>query len=62
MIFNGNKIAQFSSLQDAEAASGANVNAIRLVLKGIYKSAKGYFWKSGYGEDKIDLSNYKWGR
>jgi hypothetical protein len=60
--FAGNKIAQFVSLQDAEAASGANTNAIRLVLKGVYKSAKGYFWKKGYGMDKIDLSDYKWGR
>jgi hypothetical protein len=60
--FEGNKIAQFHSLQDAEAASGINANAIRLVLKGIYKSAQGYFWKAGYGSDKIDLSNYKWGK
>ncbi len=60
--FDGNKIAQFFSLQDAEAASGANANAIRLVLKGNYKSAKGYFWKEGFGKNKIDLSGYKWGR
>jgi hypothetical protein len=60
--FDGNKIARFASLQDAQAASGAHVNAIGLVLKGVYKSAKGFFWKSGYGKDKIDLSNYKWGR
>lgn len=60
--FDGNKIVSFASLQDAQAASGAHVNAIRLVLKGVYKSAKGYFWMGGYGPDKIDLSNYKWGR
>ncbi len=60
--FAGNKIAQFASLQDAEAVTGANTNAIRLVLKGVYKSAKGFFWKKGYGKNKIDLSGYKWGR
>jgi NUMOD4 motif len=60
--FDGNKIAQFPSLQDAETASGANTNAIRLVLKGVYKSAKGFFWKKGYGKYRIDLSNYKWGK
>lgn len=60
--FDGNRIAQFQSLQDAEAASGANANAIRLVLKGIYKSAKGFYWKAGFGAVKIDLANYKWGR
>ncbi len=60
--FEGNKVAQFPSLQDAEAATTANNNAIRLVLKGVYKSAKGYFWQKGYGKDKIDLLKYKWGR
>jgi NUMOD1 domain len=60
--FDGNKIACYPSLQDAEAATTANGNAIRLVLKGAYKSAKGFFWKKGYGKDKIDLSAYKWGR
>ena len=60
--FNGNKIAIFYSLQEAELATTANTNAIRLVLKGKYKSAKGFFWKKGFGKDKIDLSQYKWGR
>jgi NUMOD4 motif/NUMOD1 domain len=60
--FNGNKIACYPSLQDAEAATNANENAIRLVIKGVYKSAKGFYWQSGYGKDKIDLSGYHWGR
>jgi hypothetical protein len=60
--FNGNKIAVFPSLQHAESATGANAGAIRLVLKGMYKSAKGYFWTKGYGKDKIDLSGYAWGK
>lgn len=60
--FDGNKIAIFFSLQEAELATTANTNAIRLVLKGKYKSAKGFFWKKGFGKDKIDLSQYKWGR
>jgi hypothetical protein len=60
--FDGNKIAIFNSLQEAELATTANTNTIRLVLKGKYKSAKGFFWKKGFGKDKIDLSQYKWGR
>jgi NUMOD4 motif/NUMOD1 domain len=57
----GNKIAQYPSISDAEAASGANGGTIRDVLRGKFKSTKGFFWKKGYGKDKIDLSNYKWG-
>jgi hypothetical protein len=53
--FDGNKIAIFYSLQEAELVTNANTNAIRLVLKGKYKSAKGFFWKKGFGKDKIDL-------
>ena len=34
-------------------------NAIRLVMKGDYKSAKGYFWKKGNGKPFIDLSGYE---
>lgn len=58
----GNRIACYLSLQDAEAASGANINAIRLVLKGVYKSSKGFFWKRGYGKEKINLSRHLWGK
>ena len=60
--FTGNKIAQFPSIRDAEVATGADYSAIRRVLTGEFKSAKGYFWKKGYGMDNIDLSNYKWGK
>jgi hypothetical protein len=60
--FNGNKIAQFPSLQHASEATGIHSNQILLVVKGVYKSAKGFFWKKGYGKDKIDLSNHKWGK
>lgn len=58
----GNRIAQYASLTEAQEATGINGGAIRLVTKGVYKSAKGYFWKKGYGKEKIDLSGYKWGR
>jgi len=51
----GNKIGQFISLQDAEAMSGAHANAIRLAIKGKYKSAKGYIWRKGYGRNKIGI-------
>jgi hypothetical protein len=59
---SGKKIAHYPSTKDAAEASGAHINAINKVLKGEYKSAKGFFWKKGYGKDFIDLSNYKWGR
>jgi len=58
----GNKIAQFPSVQDAHAATGAQETAIRMVIKGVYKSAKGFYWKAGHGKEKIDMSGYKWGR
>ncbi len=58
----GNVIARFNSLQDAQNVSGANGNAIRLVLKGEYKSAKGFLWVDGHGNDIIDLSKHKWGK
>lgn len=60
--FNGNKIAEFPSLQHAELATGIKAAAIRLVINGINKSAMAYFWAKGYGKSKIDLSGYAWGR
>ncbi len=58
----GNRIAHFPSLQDANAATGAHETAIRMVIKGVYKSAKGYYWNAGHGKEKIDMSGYKWGK
>jgi hypothetical protein len=58
----GNRIEHFPSLQDAHAATGAHETAIRMVIKGVYKSAKGYYWKAGHGKQKIDMSGYKWGK
>lgn len=60
--FKGNKTGQFYSIPDAAAATGTNAGAIRLVLKGEYKSAKGFFWKKGFGKDRIDLSGYLFGK
>ena len=59
---SGRKIAQYPCIKDASEASGVHVNAINKVLKGEYKSAKGFFWKKGYGKENIDLSGHKWGR
>jgi hypothetical protein len=58
----GKRIAHYPCVKDAAEASGAKETAINCVFKGVYKSAKGFFWKKGYGKDAIDLSNYKWGR
>jgi len=60
--FTGEKIAQYPSIQDAQIATGTPYHSIRLVLKGLGKSANGYFWKKGYGKAKIDLSGHVWGR
>lgn len=61
-LATGRRVACYPSLQDAEAATGAKATAIALVLRGIYKSAKGYFWQKGYGKHLIDISGYTWGR
>jgi ABC-type transporter MlaC component len=58
----GNKIASYSSLQDAEAASGVLASSIRFVVEGTYKSAGGYFWKKGYGKKKINQPHRYWGK
>lgn len=57
----GNKIAQYPSLADAETATGTNAMSISGVLRRVNKSANGFFWKKGYGKDKIDLSEHHWG-
>lgn len=59
---SGNKIATYSGVREASEASGAHVNAINKVLKGEYKSAKGFIFKKGIGPDYIDLSEHKWGK
>ena len=58
----GKKIAQYLCIKDAAEASGVTQSAIYQVLLGQYKSAKGFYWKKGYGKDYIDLSNHKWGK
>lgn len=59
---SGRKMAKYDSVKEASEASGVHINAINRMLKGEYKSTKGFYWKKGYGKDQIDLSNYKWGR
>ncbi|MBN9385146.1 MAG: hypothetical protein J0H74_30600 [Chitinophagaceae bacterium] len=58
----GNIIAHYPSLRHAVAATGANEHAIRMVLKGVYRSAKGFFWKKGYSRTTLDLSGHHTGR
>lgn len=57
----GNRIAYYPSLIEAEEATGIRATHIGLVARGINKSAKGYFWRKGDGKEKIDLSDHKWG-
>ena len=58
----GKRIAYYPSLTDAEEATGINGGQISLAAKGIYKSAKGFFWKKGNGKERIDLSGHQWGK
>jgi NUMOD4 motif/NUMOD1 domain len=58
----GKLLAHYACVKDAAAASGVHVNAINKILKGEYKSTKGFFWKKGYGKGDIDLSHHVWGR
>ncbi|SEW46845.1 NUMOD1 domain-containing protein [Chitinophaga sp. YR573] len=58
---SGKKLGQYPSMVDAQIATGTSAKGIKLMLKGIYKTAGGCFWKKGYGEEQIDLSGYKWG-
>lgn len=58
----GKKIAHYDCIKDAANASSCGENAILKVLKGEYKSAKGFYWVKGYGKDFIDLSAHKWGK
>lgn len=58
----GNRIAHYPCVRDAAEATGVQVNSINKILKGEYKSSKGFFWKKGYGRQRIDLSTYKWGK
>jgi len=54
----GNRIAQYPTITDAEKITGVATSGIHLILRGIRKSAGGFVWKTGYGKSKIDLSNY----
>ena len=58
----GKKVAVYPGVREASEACGAHVHAINKVLKGEYKSAKGYLFKKGIGPDRIDLSGYTWGK
>jgi hypothetical protein len=65
--FDGNKIAQYNSYQDAAiACSSCNSKVkdtsrnIKQVTIGKAQSAAGYFWQIGFGKDKINLKGYSW--
>jgi NUMOD1 domain len=59
----GNRLAQYFSVQEAAQATGISVNSIREVVKkkAHFLTAGGFYWQKGFGKVKIDLSNYKWG-
>lgn len=60
--FSGNCIARFLTLTDAANAVGArSYISISSVIGGKSRSALGYFWKKGWGKEKINLNGYKYG-
>ena len=51
----GNRMARFLTLTDAASAVGAaSYTSISAVVRGVSRSAFGYFWKSGWGKAKIN--------
>lgn len=51
---DGNRIARFLTMTDAACAVGAvSYTSISAVIRGINRSAHGYFWKPGWGKAKI---------
>jgi hypothetical protein len=60
--FDGNKVAQYNSYQEAAIACSTKVKDttrnIKQVTLGKAKSAAGYFWQIGFGKDKINLKGY----
>jgi hypothetical protein len=57
----GKRIAHHPSLTDASIATGVQSIRIALIVKGVHRSAKGFYFKNGYGPEQIDLSGYKAG-
>lgn len=58
----GIRVAVYPSIQHASEATGAAASSIRLAIKGVYKSVKGFIWKKGYGKTTIEMDGYLWGR
>jgi len=52
----GNRIAVFNTPRKAAEACGIDYNSISCAIKGTYSTAGGYLWKSGEGNEKIDIS------
>jgi hypothetical protein len=57
----GNRIACYPSLTDAQNETGIGSLHISLAVKGVNKSAGGYYWEKGCGKKKINLTGHKWG-
>jgi hypothetical protein len=54
-------VASYLTINDAAKAVGVEVSCISEALNGNQKSAGGYVWKKGWGEEKIDLTGYLFG-
>ena len=57
----GRKVASYLTINDAAKAVGVEASCISEALNGNQKSAGGYVWKKGWGEEKIDLTGYLFG-
>jgi hypothetical protein len=57
----GNRIAVYRSIMEAERETGIGSTTIGRVMLEKAKSAGGFYWKKGIGKKKIDLSGYSYG-
>ncbi len=55
----GKKIKTYPSIKEAAKAVGSHPSVISNAMGGKYMTAKGFIWKSGKGEKKIDTAFYE---
>ena len=55
--FNGNFIAQYDSIVEAQSKTGVDAGSISTCARGKYKQAGGYIWRYKYEGKKIDHIN-----
>lgn len=59
---NGERIAIYPAILDAERLTGISGATISAVINGKMQSAGGFYWQKGSGPLKIDLKGYEYGQ